>query len=140
LAPLRFGAGLKGKLIDAMQTGTPFVTSEIGAEGMFCDFANSENEFVEKSISIYKDETLWKTAQQNGIEIINNYFEKSIFETEFFETIIGVQNNLEQHRTDNFIGNLLQHHTMQSTKYMSRWIESKQPPSPKGRVGLGLYP
>jgi len=140
LAPLRFGAGLKGKLIDAMQTGTPFVTSEIGAEGMFCDFANSENEFVEKSISIYKDETLWKTAQQNGVEIINNYFEKSIFETEFFETIIGVQNNLEQHRTDNFIGNLLQHHTMQSTKYMSRWIESKQTPSPSGRVGVGLYP
>lgn len=34
LAPLQFGAGLKGKFIDAMQTGTPSVTTAIGAEGM----------------------------------------------------------------------------------------------------------
>src|SRR5690625_7127154 len=34
LAPLRFGAGLKGKLLDAMRWGTPTVTTEIGAEGM----------------------------------------------------------------------------------------------------------
>ncbi len=34
LAPLTFGAGLKGKFIDAMQTGTPSVTTAIGAEGM----------------------------------------------------------------------------------------------------------
>ncbi len=36
LAPLRFGAGLKGKLIDAMQAGTPNVTSTIGVEAMSC--------------------------------------------------------------------------------------------------------
>ncbi|WP_339611929.1 glycosyltransferase family 4 protein, partial [uncultured Planktosalinus sp.] len=34
VAPLRFGAGLKGKLMDAMQYGTPFVTSTIGIEGL----------------------------------------------------------------------------------------------------------
>ena len=34
LAPLRFGAGLKGKLIDAMYNGTPSVTTSIGAEGL----------------------------------------------------------------------------------------------------------
>ncbi|MGB5498254.1 MAG: glycosyltransferase, partial [Maribacter sp.] len=34
LAPLRFGAGIKGKLIDAMQCGTPSITTAIGAEGM----------------------------------------------------------------------------------------------------------
>jgi len=34
LAPLRFGAGLKGKLVEAMQCGTPSVTSSIGAEGI----------------------------------------------------------------------------------------------------------
>ena len=38
LAPLRFGAGLKGKFIDAMQCGTPSVTTQIGAEAMQGDF------------------------------------------------------------------------------------------------------
>lgn len=125
LAPIRFGAGLKGKLIDAMQTGTPFVTTKIGAEAMFCDFATTENEFVEKAIALFKNENLWITAQQNGIEIINNYFDKSIFENEFIDTIISIQTNLSQHRTNNFVGQMLRHHAMQSTKYMSRWIELK---------------
>ena len=34
LVPLRFGAGIKGKLLEAMQCGTPSVTSSIGAEAM----------------------------------------------------------------------------------------------------------
>ncbi|HEX9600102.1 MAG TPA: glycosyltransferase family 4 protein, partial [Mariniflexile sp.] len=45
LAPIRFGAGLKGKLMDAMQNGTPCVTTTVGAEGMFGDF--EPNGFVE---------------------------------------------------------------------------------------------
>ncbi len=38
LAPLRFGAGLKGKFIDAMKNGTPSITTTIGAEGLAGDF------------------------------------------------------------------------------------------------------
>jgi glycosyltransferase involved in cell wall biosynthesis len=38
LAPLRFGAGLKGKLLQAMVCGTPSVTTNIGAEAMFGNF------------------------------------------------------------------------------------------------------
>ena len=37
LAPLRFGAGMKGKLLEAMQCGTPSVTTAIGAESMYGD-------------------------------------------------------------------------------------------------------
>lgn len=125
LAPIRFGAGLKGKLIDAMQTGTPFVTTKIGAEAMFCDFATNEPEFIEKAISLYKNENLWKTAQQNGIEIINNHFDKTMHSPAFIDAIMALHNNLTQHRTNNFVGQMLRHHAMQSTKYMSRWIELK---------------
>jgi glycosyltransferase involved in cell wall biosynthesis len=34
LAPIQFGAGIKGKFIDAMQVGTPSVTTSVGAEAM----------------------------------------------------------------------------------------------------------
>jgi len=33
--------------------------------------------------------------------------------------------NLSQHRKANFIGSVLQHHLLSSTKYMSKWIEEK---------------
>lgn len=35
LAPLRFGAGLKGKVVDAWAHGLPVCTTPVGAEGMF---------------------------------------------------------------------------------------------------------
>ena len=37
LAPLRFGAGLKGKIVDAWAHGLPVVTTPIGAEGMHAE-------------------------------------------------------------------------------------------------------
>ena len=37
LAPLRFGAGLKGKVVDAWQHGLPVCTTPVGAEGMVID-------------------------------------------------------------------------------------------------------
>ena len=38
LSPLRFGAGIKGKFLDAMNSGTPSITTPIGAEGMHNSF------------------------------------------------------------------------------------------------------
>src|SRR5690625_966604 len=60
LAPLRFGAGLKGKLLDAMRWGTPTVTTEIGAEGMAWKglwhgvIADGAEEFAEAAAAVYK--------------------------------------------------------------------------------------
>ena len=49
LAPLRFGAGIKGKLLEAMQCGTPSVTTSIGAESMHGDL--SWNGFVADDVA-----------------------------------------------------------------------------------------
>jgi len=40
-------------------------------------------------------------------------------------TIERLKERLNRHRLNNFIGQMLQYHTMQSTKFMSRWIEEK---------------
>ena len=131
LAPLRFGAGIKGKLTEAMMCGTPSVTSKIGAEGMHNNltwngFVESDfNEFSNKAVQLYSDKNVWETAQQNGIEIINNIYDKEILSEPFINKITEIQQNLEHHRTHNFLGSLLQHQTLQATKYMSKWIESK---------------
>lgn len=131
LAPLRFGAGVKGKLAEAMLCGTPSVTTDIGAEGMKGDYdwngsiANSATEIANAAIELYKNKDAWNKAQQNGITIINNRNSKELFEQKMIEHWHSVLNNKENHRANNFIGALLQHHTLSSTKYMARWIEAK---------------
>jgi hypothetical protein len=131
LAPLRFGAGIKGKLLEAMQCRTPCVTTAIGAESMCGDLpwngfvTDNPEAFADYAVQLYQDKTLWQEAQQNGITIINQRYLKVLFEKGFKEKIDFLQTHLQQHRTTNFIGSLLYHHTLQSTKYMSRWIEEK---------------
>ena len=131
LAPLRFGAGIKGKLTEAMICGTPSVTSEIGAEGMHnklpwngfveADYSN----FSEKAVQLYTDKKLWNECQKNGIEIINQIYDKEKLGVFFINQVKEIQQNLLEHRTQNFLGSLLQHQTLQATKYMSKWIEVK---------------
>lgn len=131
LAPLRFGAGIKGKLLEAMQCGTPSVTTSIGAESMQGDMPwngfveDNPAVFAEKAIVLYQDEKLWHQAQKNGIEIMEHRYLKLLFEGDFKERIDELLLNLDQHRLNNFMGELLQHHTLRSTKYMSKWIEEK---------------
>jgi glycosyltransferase involved in cell wall biosynthesis len=131
LAPLRFGAGIKGKLVEAMQCGTPSVTTTIGAESMCGDLpwngfiTDDAQVFADKAIEMYQDKNLWLKAHENGFKIIEKRYLKSLFEEGLINHILNLQSHLKQHRLDNFMGTLLQHHTLTSTKYMARWIEEK---------------
>ena len=131
LAPLRFGAGIKGKLTEAMICGTPSVTSKIGAEGMHDILpwngfvAGDYSKFSEKAVQLYTDEKLWNESQKHGVEIINQIYDKEKLGVLFINQVKEIQQNLLEHRTQNFLGSLLQHQTLQATKYMSKWIEVK---------------
>ncbi|MBY0245072.1 MAG: glycosyltransferase family 4 protein, partial [Sphingobacteriaceae bacterium] len=131
LAPLRFGAGIKGKLIDAMQMGTPNVTTNIGAEAMHGNLtwsgsiSNTAEEFAKAAIKLYQNKELWEKSQQNGFKIINENFQKEMFESDFIQNVVKIESNLTTHRKHNFLGQMLQHHTLLSVKYLSRWIEEK---------------
>ncbi|MEM6428899.1 MAG: glycosyltransferase [Deinococcota bacterium] len=129
LAPLRFGAGLKGKLIDAMQCGVPSVTSSIGTEGIsdgaWAGFREDDMAaFATSAIQLYTDESLWTQKQAVGFELLSQ-FDKANHLPSFLQRIREIHDDLSLHRSHNFIGKMLRHHTMQSTKYMSRWIEAK---------------
>ncbi|MAP80663.1 MAG: glycosyltransferase [Aequorivita sp.] len=132
LAPLRFGAGLKGKFLDAMQLGLPSVTTPIGAEGFCGNFTfggsvtTSKVEFMNSAIDFYKNETSWEEAQKNGFQLVQNRFKKELFAKDFKTRLLQIARNLKKHRELNFFGQILQHHSLQSTKYLSKWIESKE--------------
>ena len=131
LAPIPYGAGLKGKLFEAMQLGLPSVTTKMGAEAMNGNIdwngfiTSDEADFVEKAIELYTNKNVWKTAQKNGYEIIEKRFKKELYETDFMNQVENLQENLNAHRNQNFLGQILQHQSLQSTKYMSKWIEAK---------------
>ena len=131
LAPLRFGAGIKGKLLEAMQCGTPSVTTSIGAESMCGNLpwngfiTDDPAEFASKAIALYNDKSIWNSAQNNGLAIIEKRYLKSDFISDFKEVICNIESNLKSHRLKNFMGSVLQHQSLQSSKYMSKWIEEK---------------
>lgn len=131
LAPLRFGAGLKGKLVESMQHGTPSVTTSIGAEGMhgkmdWPGFIEVDPEsFAERAVSLYTEEELWQKAQKNGVDIVNERFNADNFLPGFLQLISEKTQHIEKFRRNNFIGAMLMHHTMGASRYMSKWIEEK---------------
>lgn len=131
LAPLRFGAGLKGKLIDAMQNGTPSMMTSVAAEGIFGNLEpsgfidDSPDQFAQKAVELYTNEELWKSRQNQGFNIINARFNKRLFQNKFINSLEETFEQLYNRRLKNFTGLMLQYHTMQSTKFMSRWIEEK---------------
>ena len=129
LAPIQFGAGVKGKFIDAMQVGTPSVTTLVGAEAMkgnleWNGFVEDDFvAFVDKAVMLYQEESAWHNAQKNGVRIINERYASSDFADKFVADIEKL--DLKSHRRKNFMGQILNHHTLQSTRYMSLWIEEK---------------
>ena len=131
LAPLRFGAGIKGKLLCAMQNGTPSVTTTIGAEGMhgILDWngtiENGHTTFVKAVVTLYTEPKTWKIAQEQGKTLINTLYSKTSLAAILEQKVIQLQKELPKHRTQNFVGGLLRYQTMISTKYMSKWIEEK---------------
>jgi glycosyltransferase involved in cell wall biosynthesis len=135
LAPIRFGAGIKGKLTEAMICGTPSITTKIGAEGMHSNLPwngfviDSFKQFAKQAIELYSDEIVWSNSQKNGITIINQIYDKEKLESPFINKVQEIQENLDEHRTQNFLGSLLQHQTLQASKFMSKWIEAKNKPT-----------
>jgi len=131
LAPIRFGAGIKGKIIDAMACGTPTVTTPIGAEAMYGDLpfpgaiAQDAQSLADEAVRLYTDQARWERAQREGWAVLQTRFRFEPHCKTLIDRIEALRNTLQAHRTANFTGAMLRHHQHKSTQYMSQWIEAK---------------
>ncbi|MEX0290418.1 MAG: glycosyltransferase family 4 protein [Flavobacteriaceae bacterium] len=130
LAALRYGAGLKGKIVRAMTLGTPSAMTQIAAEGIFDNTLSKasgfdKEAFVEEAVGLYRNKTDWESRQRKGVDIINKNFNKEQLQAALKLKLEDLQHHKEQYRANNFIGGMLLHHTMMSSKYLAKWIASK---------------
>ena len=98
IAPLRFGAGLKGKLFEAM---------------------------LHQLTAVYLSESNWKKAQKHQHQLLSTHFLKSDFENQLIGKLEEIQKHVQEHRNGLFHQNFFNYHQLQSTKYFSKWIELK---------------
>lgn len=80
IAPLRYGAGIKGKVLLSLAYGVPVVVSSIAAEGIplvnGCDtlIADTPETFSDAIVELYENEALWQQMSDNGLEIIAQHY------------------------------------------------------------------
>ncbi len=131
LAPLRFGAGLKGKLADAFIAGTPSIASPIAVEGMTGEHdwgskvSIDPRLFADTAIRLYEDPDSWQHAQTCGYQIARKRFAAKHWLPKLPELLDQAYQARDTNRAHNFVGQLLNHHHHRSTEFMSRWIEAK---------------
>ena len=80
VAPLRWGAGVKGKINHSMSFGVPVVSTTIGVEGMHLTHgenvlvADTAEAFAKEVVRLHRDRKLWECLSRNGIENVETYF------------------------------------------------------------------
>ncbi|MCX7856654.1 MAG: glycosyltransferase [Deltaproteobacteria bacterium] len=80
VAPLRYGAGMKGKIGEALSFGLPVVTTSIGAEGMGLThgvnvlIGDDKEKFANEVIRVYRNREVWETLSANGKRFIEDTY------------------------------------------------------------------
>ncbi len=80
VAPLRYGAGIKGKILTSFSYGLPVVATSIAAEGM--ELQNSHDvliednaeQFAQQVVRLYTDSDLWETLSHNSLETLSTRY------------------------------------------------------------------
>jgi FkbM family methyltransferase len=95
VAPLRYGAGMKGKIGQSMSFGLPVVTTSTGAEGMdLIDgkqvlIADSPDAFGGAVIRLYTDDSLWEQMSTNSLLHIQTHFSKAIVQKKLAQIFVA---------------------------------------------------
>ncbi len=93
IAPLRYGAGVKGKVNQSMAHGVPVIATSVATEGMFLNdgvdvlVADEAPAFAEAVIRAYTDPVLWQTLSDGGVRNIERHFSFATAQRQFFSAV-----------------------------------------------------
>ncbi|MCC3646353.1 glycosyltransferase [Cytobacillus oceanisediminis] len=81
VVPLRYGAGVKGKVLEAMYHQVPIITTSVGAEGYdnstsILTIADDPNVFADKVVSLYNNESLLEKIATSSLNYVKTHFSK----------------------------------------------------------------
>lgn len=134
LAPLRFGAGQKGKIFEGWVSGTPTLSTPIGLESManedevgFSPTIDPEG-FAQQCAEFYLNETSWCQAQDNGYRLLSKRFSKNEHMPRFLSIVKTTLSQLNQHRHHDIHSRVLWQNQFKAHEYLSRWITLKNSP------------
>ncbi|MEN8815679.1 MAG: glycosyltransferase [Nonlabens sp.] len=133
LAPLRFGAGLKGKIFDALHTATPVAMTSIAAEAMFVNsapFGFIEDEMINYAtycVELYQSKEQWNEVSGKHLEILKSNYDRSAFAKALLLQIskIDIKSDEQQSPLEHFNLKMLNYHSNARFKYLSKWIALK---------------
>ncbi|KAL4108408.1 hypothetical protein PRIC1_000124 [Phytophthora ramorum] len=132
IAPLRFGAGIKGKIADSWFVGTPCVATSIGAEGMTSDdtlwggaIADNPETFADEMQRLYHDVPRWTAARDAGVATCSLRYNQSRNADSLMERVERAMSEKHALREHNWMGRILWSEKFRATEYMSRYIRAK---------------
>jgi glycosyltransferase involved in cell wall biosynthesis len=94
VVPLRYGAGMKGKVLSSMSHGLPVISTSIGVEGTgLLDgrdvmVRDSPSTFVDAILEVNDGEEMWTMLSENGLEFVEQNFSKAVT-TELIRDLIS---------------------------------------------------
>jgi hypothetical protein len=93
--PMRFGAGIKLKLLETMAAGLPFVTTRVGAEGLGLGdlgallVIEEPAEIARRTLLLYRDRELWESTQLELLDLVQTRFSRELFRRTFAEAMFS---------------------------------------------------
>ena len=92
MVPLRMGAGVKSKVVEALREGLPLVTTHVGAQGLpgieeCVAIADDARGLADSAAKLLQDDDLWRQTSRRQLEYACAHFSRAAFRRSFLDAI-----------------------------------------------------
>ena len=92
VVPLRYGAGVKSKVVEALQQGLPLVTTSVGAQGLagveaVCDVHDDAEAIAAQVASLLEDDARWLTRSRSGASYAAQRFSRTAMQAQLLAAL-----------------------------------------------------